>query len=194
MTESADISYFKSIPWCSSLLSDQNYAITPTRSREPKETTEDALFAETLQTKTTISACLSLYKKAASADELIQEARRLLSLGSGLNGWPHVCHGGITATILDEVMGHLLTINVERQEELAKAAGEVPSARPAAYTAELSVKFLKPVETPQVVCVVARIVKSGERKIWLEGVVEDRFGRPLATGTCVYVQLRAPKL
>jgi acyl-coenzyme A thioesterase PaaI-like protein len=91
-------------------------------------------------------------------------------------------------------MGHLLTINMERREELAKAAGEVPPARPASFTAELSVKYLKPVETPQTVCVVARIVRSGGRKIWLDGVVEDYSGTPLATGTYVYVQLKPPKL
>lgn len=28
-----------------------------------------------------------------------------------LNGYPHLCHGGIVATIMDEVMGTLLAVN-----------------------------------------------------------------------------------
>jgi acyl-coenzyme A thioesterase PaaI-like protein len=194
MTESHDVSYFKSIAWCSSLISSPNYTIAVTRSREPKDTTEDALFAETLKTGTTISACLSLYKNPVGQVQPIEETRRLLALGSGLNGWPNICHGGITATILDEVMAHLLTLRMDREDEILRAAGKTPRQRLSSFTGELTVKYLRPIATPQTVCVVARVQRSEGRKVWLEGVVEDQFGTPLSTGTSLYIAVRPPKL
>jgi len=134
-----DLAYFKSIPWCASLINDDSYTITPTWSREPKKSSEDLLFGETLHTDRTISACLSLYKKPAPLDRQIEEVKTLLALNAGVNGYPNVCHGGVVATMLDEVMGILLTLNKDRAGEIARAGGRVPE-RPATVTAELVVK------------------------------------------------------
>src|SRR5438477_8666761 len=106
-----DQDHFHSIPWCAKLLNEPEFIITPTFSRQYKESTEDALFAKTLKTDDTIGACLSLYKRPASGVSRINEVRTLLSLGYGVNGNSHLCHGGIVATIIDEVMGILLTVN-----------------------------------------------------------------------------------
>ena len=184
----SDAAYFEAIPWCSSLLSNPQYNVTSTSSREPKSSTEDALFAETFNTPSTISACLSLYKTPTTSEERIAEVRTLLALDSGLNGYPNVCHGGVTATILDEVIGLLLLLNKDRDEAAAKATGKLAEF-PAAVTAELTVRYLKPVMTPQVVCVVGRLVKVEGRKIWMRGSIEDHAGIELVRAECLYVQI-----
>ncbi|WEW60264.1 hypothetical protein PRK78_005749 [Emydomyces testavorans] len=175
------------MPWCSALLSDPRYAITSTESRTPKATTEDALFAETLNTAKTISACLSFYKKPANPREPIAEVRTLLSIESGLNGYPHVCHGGIIATVLDEGMGLLLSLNKDREEEAARASGRSVQ-RPATVTAELTVRYLKPVVTPQTICVIVELARVQGRKIWLQGTIKDYLGTAMVKAEGVFVQ------
>ncbi|KAF2266539.1 hypothetical protein CC78DRAFT_531645 [Lojkania enalia] len=187
-----DLVYFQSIPWCSYLLNDPEYVITPTSSREPKENTEDALFGETLKTDQTISACLSLYKRPKALGELIEEVKTLFTVGSGVNGYPHVCHGGIVATMIDEVMGILLAVNKNREE--AARDSRRPAERMATVTAELTVKYLKPLKTPQTVCVTARFARVEGRKLWIKGTIIDESGTALACAQSIFVQKQREKL
>lgn len=195
-----DLAFFRSIPWCAAILDDSQRVIIPTSSRFPKENTEDAFFGETLKTDRTISACVSLYKAPSNPDAQIQEVTTLLSLGPGVNGYPHVAHGGMIATILDEVMGILLSAKKDQEEHLTRSgrttvAGSSPSGeRMATVTAELVVKYLKTLATPQTVCVKAWVAKSEGRKLWLEAVIEDQKSTVLATGKALFVTIRKEKL
>jgi acyl-coenzyme A thioesterase PaaI-like protein len=184
-----DLAHFQSIPWCASLLNDPRYVVTPTHFREPTKTAQNTLFAGTLKTDQTFSAFLSLYKKPAGPSLLIEEVKSLIQIESGLNGHAHICHGGIAATILDEVTALLLVVNEGREDAVASmAAGRRPPVEGvAAFTAELVVKFLKPIVTPQAVCCVARFSEIDGRKIWLDGTIEDKSGTALATGRCLVV-------
>jgi hypothetical protein len=40
-----------------------------------------------------------------------------MDLGGGLNGYPGICHGGFVATMLDEVCGLLIVLNLEKTGE-----------------------------------------------------------------------------
>jgi acyl-coenzyme A thioesterase PaaI-like protein len=188
-----DNAHFQSIPWCRSLLSDAAYEIVPSRSRNVKADGEDALTGRTINSPSTIAAWLTQIKRPTPEDGLIEELRALLTLGPELDGYPHLCHGGIQATILDEVMGNLVGSNEHRKWEKARAAGEEVE-RKAIVTAELLVKYLKPVLTPSTVCVIVRITKLEGRKIWLDGVIEDEAGTALATGTSLYIEIRQQKM
>jgi acyl-coenzyme A thioesterase PaaI-like protein len=117
--------------------------------------------------------------KSASSNE---EVRTFHSLG-----YPDVCHGGIVATILDEAMGILLSIYKNREEEVAKARGKTMHG-PATVTAELTVRYLKPVMTPQTICVIVELAKVEGRKIWLHGTIQDGSGLTLVKGTGLFVQ------
>jgi hypothetical protein len=59
------------------------------------------------------------YKKPTASDAQIEEIQTLLALESGINGYPHICHGGTVATNLDEVMGILLSVNKDWEEVAA---------------------------------------------------------------------------
>jgi acyl-coenzyme A thioesterase PaaI-like protein len=173
-----DEAYLKSIPWCAKLLADPDVVITPTDSRDYKASTEDALIAETLKTNDTIRAWLSFYRREARGEERIEELNTLLSLGYGVNGYPHVAHGGVTATIIDEVMGVLIMTN--KKLGLVSRGGDI-------FTAYLNVKYLKPVATPQTLLVTAKFKEIKGRKHYLEATVRDGDGIVLATGEALWI-------
>lgn len=185
-------SYFRSIPWCRKLLDDPDFQTTTTFSRQYKESTEDSLLAETLKTDNTVRAVLSLCRhprdispEGAEKKALrIDEVRTIVSLGSGMNGHSHILHGGIVATLLDEVMGILLTSNKDPAN--ASIQGET-------FTAYLHVNYLKPVDTPQTVLVTARFRELKGRKHFIESTIEDGDGAVLAKGEALWVGIRESK-
>ena len=125
--------YFLSIPWTHSLLTSPHTTILPRLlNRELKPSTEDQLFADTLATPDTIPAMLSFYTTSPHSppaslnsvpsaspssslflnpDRAIPVISTLVALGYRLNGYPHVVHGGIISTIIDECMGIFLSRN-----------------------------------------------------------------------------------
>ena len=179
-----DREYFQSILWCARLLDESDFVIIPTVSRQYKESTEDALFAETLKTHDTVRACLSLYKRPAPGVARVDEVRMLLSLGYRVNGYPHLCHGGIVATIIDEVMGTLLTVN----KDLENA-----TIRVATVTAYLNITYLKPIATPQTVLVTAKLGKVKGRKHYIEASVKDGSGTVLAKAEALWLGINGSK-
>lgn len=178
--EEPDLAHFNSIPWCSALLANPAYKITPTFSRQPKPSTEDSLIAISLSSPSTISNCLSLYVPPAPAETFISEIVTLLTLGDGMNGGVNMLHGGIVSTLMDDAMGTLLTVN--------KDQGGLPLTQ-STVTASLSVKYLKGIRTPGTVVVVVRCVKREGRKFWLNAEVKDGEGAVLAKGEALWIKL-----
>ncbi|KAH8686121.1 HotDog domain-containing protein [Tricladium varicosporioides] len=174
--------YFRSIPWVNKLLSDPAYIITPTFSRHFKASREDSLLAETLQTPKTIKHCLSSYLRPPTNTKWISEIRTFFTLSSGMNGGPNALHGGIIATLMDDVIGTLLTIN---KDEETINSGTV--------TGTLSVKYLRKVMTPQTVVVVAKCKEVRDRKIFMEAEVRDSEGNVLAKADSMWIKVRGVK-
>jgi hypothetical protein len=142
MGESA-ITRFSRTPWCHALISSPHWTPTSTDSRLPKASSEDSFFAETLATDRTIRACLTLRPTAeykgddGEPDKWIvyDEVRTILELGDGLNGHPKIAHGGFVATMLDEVMGVLITRNIQARVERKKRRGESTAEVMSCFTA-----------------------------------------------------------
>jgi hypothetical protein len=60
-------------------------------------------------------------------DAAFHEVRTIMELGSGLNGHPNIAHGGFVATMLDEVLGVLIQLNLERKvRRLREVEGRHP--------------------------------------------------------------------
>ncbi|MCJ1304953.1 hypothetical protein MMC08_007766 [Hypocenomyce scalaris] len=183
-----DVLHFQSIPWCAKLLADPRFTAAPTGSRSPKRSTEDSFFAETLQTDKTVRACLSLYciPSPPSCDSApsprIQEVRTLISLGSGVNGYPRIAHGGFVATLLDEGMGILMEANKDK--------GSGRDNGNAIVTAFLNVKYRRPVPTPGIVLVTAKYTKVMPRKQFMRASVEDGEGTVYAEAEALFVEIR----
>ncbi|KAJ0158890.1 hypothetical protein CTA2_10686 [Colletotrichum tanaceti] len=198
-----DVQHFLGIPWCAALLSEPGIVRDTAPSRFPKPSTEDQLFSTTLRTEETIAAYLVFYKRPSSpasssssspsaatlaitpgssgGGNLIREIKALLTLRSGVNGYPNVSHGGIVATVLDETIGMICSIN--------KAEGGLTSEE-SYMTAYLNVTYVRPVATPQTVLCVVEVVSVKGRKWLIEGRIEDEEGRVLAKAESLFVRLK----
>jgi acyl-CoA thioesterase FadM len=86
-------------------------------------------------------------------------------------------------------MGILLSVNKDREAEIARATGRSVE-RMAEVTAELTVKYLKPVSTPQNVRVKVWFSRAEGRKFWVQGTVEDKSSMVLARGEAIFVKTR----
>ena len=159
--------HFRSIPWCGKLLNDPEIVIVPVSSRIHKEDTEDALFAETLNSDSTIRACLTFYQRAPPGLLQINEIYTLVSIGHGVDGHANVCHGGIVATLMDEVIGELIAVKKKMESSFTKDP---------TMTAYLNVTYLKPVTTPQVILVMAKLRGIKGRKYYVDSSITDSNG------------------
>ncbi|CEO58814.1 hypothetical protein PMG11_03516 [Penicillium brasilianum] len=186
---------FQSIPWVSGLLKDPSFKTVTIASRTVKSSTEDNLFSKTLNTNTTLSACLSQYRPPSSTNTstpqnpLGEELRVFFLVGSDLNGYPGILHGGIVATLLDEVTGLLLSLQGHVGDASAR---EAKDAQPGPVTAYLNTKFIGPVPTPGAILVQARMIEVKENRKWrIEGQIRDGKGLVLAEAEALYVKPRA---
>ncbi|KAK4188074.1 HotDog domain-containing protein [Podospora australis] len=182
------IAYFRSIPWCASLLDHPDIVISQSVSRviRPLHNMEDALISQTLNRTDAIPAYITFYSPPSpSSGALVKEVSSLIALGPMVNGWDGICHGGIVMTLLDEVMGQLFAVNKQRK---------VMKKEPL-LTGWLKTKFLKPVytgtkERANVVLVVAKLTEVEGRKHATEAVVYGEDGTELARADAMFVQLR----
>ncbi|OBT68080.1 hypothetical protein VE03_01499 [Pseudogymnoascus sp. 23342-1-I1] len=179
---SPDLAHFLAIPWCAALFNSPSTTIlpSPVASRIPNPSTEGALFAETLQTPDTISALLSFYRNSQNTPT--KEIHTLITLGYLLNGYPNTAHGGIIVSIIDEAMSFIL----KRNKELGTLSGLGDLV-----TADLRVKFIRPVKTPQTVVVEARLREVKGRKYTVEADLKDGEGTVLAQGEALWIAVMA---
>ncbi|KAF2097860.1 hypothetical protein NA57DRAFT_57038 [Rhizodiscina lignyota] len=195
--------HFLSIPWCRDIINDPNWIATTTPSRQAKSNKEDTFFAETLQTSQTIRNCLTLFRRpgvptshtTASSDPYlkgtdnnypIQEVTLLLNLGSGVNGYADICHGGFVSTILDEIMGILITVNLQLKERIIGEAKQI-----SAFTAYLNVTFKRPVPTPGPIMGRCWFERVEGRKTWIVSTVEDGAGGVFARAEGMFLEPKA---
>ncbi|KAH8662233.1 HotDog domain-containing protein [Xylariales sp. PMI_506] len=218
-----EAAHFLAIPWCAAHLTPDatstgsiTYWTPPwTRASANRKSTGDQFFGQTLNTADTVSHFLVFFptpadrlgggsSKSSSSSStavagandggaarspealaLIPEVKALIALEHGLSGWPGAAHGGAIMTVLDEIMGLICTVNRQR--------GSLNS-RPV-MTGYLNTRFLRPVPTNAVVLVVVRIVKVEDRKVWVEGSIEDKDGNQLTKAEAVFIMLlRPPRL
>lgn len=179
-----DISFYRTIPWTQTLLEDPAYLAVPTPSRKYKRSAGDAVIAETLNTPETIKAWLTMHKKPASGDGLITETRTLLSLGPGVNGYPGLVHGGVVGLIIDEAMGIMLQLN-------ANAGGL--DTMSFIVTACLKTTFLRPVRTPSIILLTAKLRERKGRTMYIDAKVENGARDGLATGEALWIHAKEPQ-
>jgi uncharacterized protein (TIGR00369 family) len=91
-------------------------------------------------------------------------------IGKDFQGSMGMLHGGIIALLMDEAMGKVCKLSDAR-----------------AVTAELSVRYLKPIQVEQEIVVEAFRVKRDGRAMYHEGVIRNSDGIVLARGTGRFV-------
>jgi uncharacterized protein (TIGR00369 family) len=110
-------------------------------------------------------------------DDVARRIRGAFRLGAEYQGGAGFVHGGIIATVLDEVMGKVARFRDAH-----------------AVTAELSVEYLKPVRVDTDLIVEGYEVEAKGRNLFFEGEIRDGVGLLLARGRgrFVIVGSRAP--
>jgi acyl-coenzyme A thioesterase PaaI-like protein len=187
------IEYFKTVPWAADLINDPTWEPVDTSTRVPKQTTEDAFFAETLNTERTIRRILTLRPRARKGGELeISQVRTILEVGPGVNGHPGLAHGGFVATLLDEVFGILIAFKLKAEKEGARNQGWETRNLPI-FTAYLKTNYKKPVPTPSVLLCTATFDRREGKKIFVSGTVEDGKGLVYVTAEALFIESQ-PKL
>ena len=193
----AAISHFKSTTWASKFLDSSSYRLVPTSSRYLKSTGEDAFFARTINTPTTIPYCLSLCRQDLMLPEGGSSFNRtaspstksspplapsvfdcvwLLHLAEpGINGHPSTAHGGVLACILDELTGVCAILH--------QADRSIPM-----YTASLETKFKAPVTVPTDVICTAWVTRKEGRKYWLRAQILDERGTVMTEGEALFIE------
>ncbi|EOD51733.1 Thioesterase superfamily [Neofusicoccum parvum] len=189
-----DIARLERIPWAAALLADKSFVLAPTSSRQPKQSGEDSFVAETLNSSRAIRAWVTQHSLPLENEKpSIREIRSFLDLGDGLNGYPAVMHGGMIATLLDEVTGVLLTINLDHDNRIPiEERGLTTSIDSglASMTAYLNVSYKKPVPLPGIVLGTAKFVKFEGRKSYVRGTLEDGNGTVYAVGEALFVEVK----
>ncbi|KAM0328029.1 hypothetical protein ACHAQA_005430 [Verticillium albo-atrum] len=179
-SENPDVQHFLAIPWCAAHLTPTTIRETPS-SRFSKASGEDNFFSTTLNTPGTITAFLSFYNAPLpDAPPLVREVDFLVTLGPDVAGYPSICHGGLVAALLDEVLGLIFPVN--------KSRGAIPEQ--AYMTGYLNTTYLKPVKVPGTYLCRARVLRVEGRKCFLLGTVEDENGTVLAKADSLYVAVR----
>ena len=177
---SPEVEHFKSIPWCAKHLNQPGVVVAETFCRLPPSVNSNVLFGQTLNSKDTISHFVTFYTEPADSDVQITELGAFLTLGTLVNTFPEVCHGGVVMSILDEVMGLLPLVNMMRG-----AYNGTPQV-----TAFFNAKFVKNVKTPSTILVTARYQKADGRKHLIEGRIEDENGTLRASAEGLFVDMK----
>lgn len=198
---------FLRIPWIASQVNHSDVICTVPGSRIPKHDTEDSLFAESLKDGRTLRSCICFYRKPAEGADQVDEVSTAMIVGDGMNGHPAILHGGITATMLDEAMGMYLAINQDQARTAKAKLDQAPGADSddffPAFTAELKIRYLRPVHTPGNIIVTVWSVKKEGRKRWLAAELKQCMSQSpdnagdivvCATAESLFISPRASKM
>jgi Thioesterase superfamily len=191
------LAHFSSITWATKYLECPDYRLVPTSSREFKPTGEDGFFARTINTPATIPYCLSLCRRDLSLPESGSPFNRttspvgkssspsaprvfdcvwLLYLAEpGINGHPKTAHGGVLASILDELTGMCAILH--------QADKTIPL-----YSASLETTYKAPVSVPSNVLCGAWVTRKEGRKCWLRAQILDERGMLMTEGEALLIE------
>ena len=98
------------------------------------------------------------------------EAEASLVVPAHFSGWKNMTHGGFLSMLLDEAMAHAC---------IRSAGSETDRT---AVTAEMTLRFKKPVETGSTVRIVGKLTETKGRILSTQGWVYDESGAVAAEG------------
>jgi thioesterase superfamily protein 4 len=140
-----------------------------------------------------------------------KEIVTIVDLGNGVDGYPQTCHGGMVATLMDEVCGVLINLNKERhRERLLQSGCQKPPAILGYMTAceslhswgiamqgwcavDLNTTYKKPVPTPGALLCTAKVERQEGRKLYIRATIEDGAGTVYTTGEGLFIGVK-PRL
>ncbi|OAA36928.1 thioesterase family protein [Beauveria brongniartii RCEF 3172] len=203
--DQAAVDYFSTVPHAGAYLDrSRDLLPVPFYSRSPKTDAADTFFGETIKSPDTIPHALLLlrgsiarleYKfddsssssssSSASSSSGQPDTVALFQLGIKLNGYRDTTHGGVLASLLDEVVGY----NVDGLCGCIEAQQGSGASRNRLYTAYLNTTYKRPV-SPGVYAVESGLVRRDGRKWFLEGRIVGAEGVVHTEAQVLYIQSR----
>lgn len=183
-----DVDFFSSMPFAQPYInSSSEYQAIPFLTRYANENTADTFFAKVINTADTVSRLLAMVRKTPPGqDEAKLQGADLpyfitfVHMGSDVNGYRDVVHGGILASLFDETVG--LCAETYR--------AFVSKDRTRLYTATLDVSYRSPVATPGAVLIKTWVRQIEGRKWFLEAQLLDTDGLLKAEAKSLYIGAR----
>ncbi|CAF1328969.1 unnamed protein product [Adineta steineri] len=114
-------------------------------------------------------------KHADSIDQIKEEVRVAFHLGASICGHKGIVHGGLTATMIDEVSG-----------------AAAFSAIGPCFTANLNIDYKKPLLVPSWVLVRAHVDRVEGRKAYINATVENGEGEIYAQAVVLFIEPKKP--
>lgn len=178
---------FRSTPWCAALLDDPTLTIFTAKTQRvyASHNNGDAFMKQTLATPSTIRSHVILHPTAPIGNTYprVSEVLTIFALGPLLMGHADVAHGGLIATLLDEVMGYIININEEIEMEKNPAY-----KRKQIMALKLDLTYKKPVPAPGIVLGRASLVKTEGRKRYVKATLEDGQGLVLTEAEALFLR------
>ncbi|PNP76522.1 hypothetical protein FNYG_09941 [Fusarium nygamai] len=199
-----DLDYFFDIPWCRDQFIHPDAVAVP-RLDEEQDGRRSAgqLFNETLNSLSTISHRIVLFHDPSSAPTLNSESMTrwlpvetcsvFYALGDGVCGFGDIFHGGVQATLLDDVIGVLGILNARLQNGMipTKVTERCPpKANPGMLvlitnmiaTQGIEVQYLRPLRVPKVIQITASMgqISDDGTSFVVYAVIKDRNGKEYA--------------
>ncbi|KAF5547571.1 thioesterase superfamily [Fusarium phyllophilum] len=172
-----DLEYFFDVPWCrDQFIHPDAVAVPRLDNKQDGRGSTGKLFSETLNSPSTISHRIVLFHDPSSAPTLNSESKTrwlpvetcsvFYALGDGVCGFGDICHGGVQATLLDDVMGVFGILNARLQHGMipTKVAWRCsPKTNPGMLylitnmiaTQGIEVQYLRPLRVPKVIQITA---------------------------------------
>lgn len=138
-----------------------------------------------------------LYRTPKSPEARVYETLSLFTFGDGLSGFPGILHGGMISVLFDEALAMPYIFNDWRQhggdlEEWAiqREKNALNELTDIMVTAELHVKYRRPVRCPGAVGVFTTVVEDTGDKIRVTGVMKDANEKVCATADGLWLRTR----
>jgi thioesterase superfamily protein 4 len=183
------LDHFKSVPWCADIINNPDWIAVHNSSFSPEDPLEHTLLAKSLSNDAGLRAHLTLIRKPDfTQTPPIQEVLSFYDLGTGLNGWPRMLHGGFAGVLIDQQTLFPLRFSQEylnEQSELKKDEMTV--------TGYLNVRYLAPIRTPSIICITAKVAKIEGRKSYVKAIITDSQGKELTVGETLYIKVKVPR-
>ncbi|EWZ80732.1 hypothetical protein FOWG_15443 [Fusarium oxysporum f. sp. lycopersici MN25] len=150
-----ELDHFFDIPWCrDQFLHPDAVAVPRLDDKQDGRGSTGKLFSETLNSPSTIYHRIKWLP--------IETCSVFFALGDGVCGFGDICHGGVQATLLDDVMGVLGILNARLQHGMitTEVPGKwSPEINPGMLdlvanmiaTQGIKVQYLRPLRVPKVI-------------------------------------------
>ncbi|SCO91560.1 uncharacterized protein FRV6_15688 [Fusarium oxysporum] len=181
-----ELDHFFDIPWCrDQFFHPDAVAVPRLDDKQDGRGSTGKLFSETLNSPSTIYHRIKWLP--------IETCSVFYALGDGVCGFGDICHGGVQATLLDDVMGVLGILNARLQHGMIttkvpgkclpeKISGMLDLVANMIATQGIKVQYLRPLRVPKVIQVTSSMgeISDDGTSFLVHAVIKDEDGKEYA--------------